>query len=256
VQLRFELGDAQAPRGHAIVYAHLSSPSGPLLATYCIVLPIAFSIGKYLPPMFAAQLPLEGLREAATMSVVPVPPMLEEVPGVAALRQLAERRGDDLCDMGTLLVNDDSQRMLYAAEAAQAYGQVYASYSESWPEIPAAGSAAAPAEELEVEDVLAEVLNDRDRLSELARAVGRMRYAIEGHDTSLMTETERGMRRMAAGLADKYRADQLIEAALQPDDRGARLAQLYLERAYKLLDEVYTAIPPIEQQIRELREQA
>jgi hypothetical protein len=257
MQLRFELGDPQAPRGHAIIFARASNPTGPLLATYCVVLPITFSIGKYLPPIFASQMPMEGLREATTMSVVPVPPMLEDVPSMAVLRQLAERRGDDLCDMGTLLVSDDNQRMMFAAEAAQSYGQLMATYVQSWPTaIDAGGPAGSPLDDLDVDDVLAEMLSDRDRLGELARGVGKLRYAMEGHDKQLLAETERSMRRIAAGLSEKYRAIQLVEAALRQDDRGARLAQLYLERAYKLLDEDYAAIPPIEREIKELTDQS
>jgi hypothetical protein len=61
---------------------------------------------------------------------------------------------------------------------------------------------------------------------------------------------------LAATLPEKYRAEQLVEAAIRPDEVGAHLAQLYIQRAYRLLDEDYINIPPIEQQIRELREQS
>src|SRR5579859_1545633 len=135
VRLRFELGDSQAPRGHAIVYARGSNPAGPVLATYCVVFPIEFSIGKFLPPMLAAQIPLAGLGDATAMNAVPIPPMMEEVASLDALRQLAERRGDDLCDMGVVAVGDDSQRVTYAAEAAASYGQIYAEYAGAWPAV-------------------------------------------------------------------------------------------------------------------------
>ena len=253
LQLRFEIGDPQSPRGHAIMYAHVSNPSGRVLATYCVVLPITFSLGKYLPPMFAAQMQMEGMPEASQMSVVPVPPMLEDVRGVADMRALAERRGDDLCDMGTIFLNDDSQRMMFAAEAAQAYGQLYGAYAEKWPALAQAPVESGPVEELDVDDVLADVLSDRDRIGELAKGVSQLRYALDGNDTVQLKQTERTMRRMAESLPEKYRADQLIEAALRNDEQGARLTQLYLERAYKLLDEDYAAIPPLEQQIREVR---
>jgi hypothetical protein len=256
VQLRFEIGDPQAPRGHAIIYAHVSNPSGRVLATYCVVLPITFSLQKYLPPMFAAQMQMEGMPEAGGMSVVPVPPMLEDVRGVAEMRALAERRGDDLCDIGTIFLSDDSQRMMFAAEAAQEYGQLYGRYADKWPVLAAGPADTEPAEELDVEDVLAEVLSERDRVGELAKCVGQIRYALDGNDKFLLKQTERSMRRMAESLPEKYRADQLIAAALRNDETGTRLAQLYLERAYKLLDEDYAAIPPLEQQIREVRGEA
>lgn len=254
MQLHFDRGDPQAPRGHAILYARSGGADGALLATYCVVLPIAFSIGKYLPPMFSGQMPAEALGGAA-MSVVPIPPMLEDAPGLAALQQLAERRDDDLCDMGAVFLNDDSQRLNFAAEAAAEYGQLMERYTRTWPavEVEAPTGAGAPTEELDVDSVLAEVLSDRDRLAELARSVGTLRYAMDGHDQALIEQTEHKMRRMAAGLSEKYRADQLIAAALSSEPSGAQLAQLYLQRAYKLADEDYAAIPPIEREIRELR---
>lgn len=260
MQLRFELGDSHAPRGHALVYARGSSPAGPILATYCVVFPIAFSLGKFLPPMLAAQMPLAGLGDMQALSAVPIPPMLEEVPDLASLRQLAERRGDDLCDLGVIAAGDDNQLMTFAAEAAAAYSQEYAAYTTQWPKAATAveaqtatSDAPGTSGELNVEDVMAQVLSDRDRLAELSRQVGMLRYAMEGNDLKLLAHTEQSMRRMAAGLPDKYRADQLIEAALRPDPTGERLAQLYLQRAYKLVDEDYAAIPPIERDIREAR---
>jgi hypothetical protein len=47
----------------------------------------------------------------------------------------------------------------------------------------------------------------------------------------------------------------LIAAAADSSKRGSRLAQLYLERGFKLLDEEYAEIPRIEREIRELRDQ-
>ena len=61
------------------------------------------------------------------------------------------------------------------------------------------------------------------------------------------------MRRVARSLPEKYRADALLEAALREDAAGAQLAELYLQRGYKLADEAYADIPPIEQKIRALR---
>ena len=254
MQLRFELGDSQAPRGHAILYGRAGGNAGGLIATYCVVLPIQFSIGKYLPPILSGQVPMEGLQDAEAMSVVPIPPRLEDVPGLAQLRQLAERRGDDLCDLGTIFISDERQRMAYAAEASQTYGELYGEYLRRWPEVTTPGAQAAiPLDDLQVEDVMAEVLPERDRLGELGRLIGQARYAIDGHDQRLLASVTTSMRRIAQSLPEKYRANLLVEAALRPDASGARLAELYIQRAYKLLEEDYANIPPIESEIRSLR---
>ncbi len=91
-------------------------------------------MAKYLPPMLSGQFPAEAMGEG--LSVVPIPPMLEDVPDFDALRAAATQREDDLCDIGTLLLTDDSQRLVYATQACQEYGQLYARYRERWPEAP------------------------------------------------------------------------------------------------------------------------
>ena len=52
--MRFELGDPDLPRGHALLY--FRDPQEPLRvwATYLVVPPIAMDIGKYIPPLLAA----------------------------------------------------------------------------------------------------------------------------------------------------------------------------------------------------------
>lgn len=250
--LRFELGDPQTPRGHAILYARVSG-SERIVATYCVVLPIQFSIGKYLPPMFAGQLPLDALNEGVSpVSAMPIPPMFEDVDSLDALRQLAERRADDLCDLGTLVLSDDNVRLQFAAEGSAEYGELYISYQSRWPSVESSPQRP-PLEDLDVEDVLASVLPERDRLGEIAKLISQARYALESGDRRGLEKVAGDMWRLASPLPEKYRADQLIEAALRSDTVGPRLAELYLQRAYKILDEDYMSIPPIDAEIRTLR---
>jgi hypothetical protein len=228
-----------------------------------VTLPISFSLGKYLPPMFAGQLPAEAFGDSAGMSAMPIPPMLEEVESLDALRQMAEARDDDLCDIGTLLITDDSQRMAFAAEASADYGRSYAAYQAHWsaqtahaPRATRTADSGPSLEEIDPQLVVASALPERDRLSEMARLIGQARYAIDGHDNRLLEQVTQQLRLLASTLPEKYRADQLAETAVRTDQTSARLAELYLQRAYRLLDEDYINIPPIEQQIRDLREQS
>jgi hypothetical protein len=250
--LQFERGDAQEPRGHAILYARVSG-SERYVATYCIVLPISFSMAKYLPPMLSGQLGgLEAMGEG--MSVVPIPPMLEDVPDLASLRQQAERRDDDLCDMGTIALGDDSQRMTFAAQGCGEYGQLYERYQSRWPAVETAPApATAPLDDVNVDDMLSDILPERARLSELSRLIGQARYAIETDDRRQLDETTLNMKRLARSLPEKYRANLLVDSALRRDDAGPRLAELFLQRAFTLADEDYIGIPPIDEQIRALQ---
>jgi hypothetical protein len=248
--LQFERGDAQEPRGHAILYARVSG-SERYVATYCIVLPISFSMAKYLPPMLSGQ--LGGLEAASEgMSVVPIPPMLEDIADLANLRQQAERRDDDLCDMGTIALGDDSQRMTFAAQGCGEYGQLYERYQSRWPAVETEPTPP-PLDDVNVDDMLSDILPERARLSELSRLIGQARYAIETDDRRQLDETTLNMKRLARSLPEKYRATLLVDSALRRDDTGPRLAELYLQRAFKLADEDYIGIPPIDEQIHALQ---
>jgi len=215
------------------------------------------SLAKYLPSFLASQLSPEDLQEATNVPVMPIPPMLEEGSTLERLQMLAERRDDDLCEIGTVSPKDEATRMQLVAQACQEYGQFYVTYASTFAQVPsiAAVEEEAPLalDDLDAEELLIQTMTDRQRLAELGKLVGVARYTLEGHDTTQVQETKLRMRRIAEPLAEKYRTDELIAAAFDSSDRGARIAELYLERAYKLLDEEYADIPRIERAIRELQ---
>ena len=109
-------------------------------------------------------------------------------------------------------------------------------------------------DDLDTEELLLQAMTDRERLAELGKLTGMARYAQEGHDTQLLEDTERRMQHIGRRLPDKYRSADMIAAAVDPSERGAKIAQLYLERGFKLLDEEYADIPGIERAIHELQD--
>jgi hypothetical protein len=258
MSIRFLRGDPQAPKGHAIFIARSATDSHTVLATYCVVPPMPLSLAKYLPSFLASQLSPEDLQEATNVPVMPIPPMLEEGSALERLQILAERRDDDLCDIGTVNPKDEGARMQLVAQGCQEYGQYYVNFASTFAQIPSIAEVPDEApialDDLDAEDLLVQTMTDRQRLAELGKLIGVARYALEGHDSQQLQETKQRMQRVAAPLADKYRTSELMAAAFDPGDRGARLAELYLERAYKLLDEEYADIPGIERTIRELQE--
>lgn len=254
--IRFLRGDAQSPKGHAIFIARSTYDSRVVLATYCVVPPTPLSLAKYLPSFLASQISPEDLQDATNTPVMPIPPMLEEGSTFERLQMLADRRDDDLVDLGTINPNDNGARMQMVQEGCQEYGQYYVSYASRFPqadELPAAGEESVPLDDLSPEELLYTTMTDRERLAELSKLVGMARYALDGHDMALLQDTKKGMMRLANRMPEKYRSDELITAAVEPGERGAKLAQLYLERGYKLLDEEYADIPGIERSIRELK---
>jgi hypothetical protein len=238
MDLTFELGDPTAPRGHALVF--FRAPDDRVLATYVIVPPIAIELGKYLPSMFTAQMPGLVLPQNTAM---PLPPLPEPCESRAELERLARLRHDDLVDAGPLAGTGPEQLLFAATEAAQAYAERYQAYVDSAP--PALEEQPA-LPEIDTEDLLLGLMSDRDRLGELARRAGQLRYAVEGRDQAGIADAVQAMERVGGYLAAKYRVDELIVAARGPGARGQRLADLYLQRAYKLVAEEFDALAALD----------
>ncbi len=227
--------------------------------TYCVVPPLPLSLAKYLPPILASQISPEDLQGINEVPAMPISPIMEEGSTMENLQMLAERREDDLCDIGSINAYDTNGRMQLVSMSSAEYGQLYANYGQqlqhSPTSLPAYADEPSTLDDLDADELLIQTMTDRQRLSELSKLVGLTRYALEGRDTHLVEETRKRMQRIARQLPDKYRTNELITAAANPQDRGSRLAQLYIERGYKLLDEEYADIPNIEHAIRELQQE-
>ncbi len=249
MQITFERGDPQRPKGHALLYFQSWTDQSAVFATYLIVPPIAVEITKYIPPMFAGQFQQMGLG-AGGISVFPYPPIPERVESHALLQRLAKAREDDLITGGAVDASSPERLLQAASEAAAQYFQQFSTHMES---IPSEAAPEALLEEetgsVEVNEILYGLMGDRDRLAELAKLSGQLRYAISGNDPNLLKETVAEARRLAKFLPEKYRVDQVIQAAQHPGTKGDRLTQLYLDRAYKLADEDYQAVKQIEDEI-------
>jgi hypothetical protein len=244
--LHFERGDAQAPIGHAFLY-FVPRGADHVLATYIVVPPVPIDLGKYVPPLIASSLAASGLLAETTF--FPVPPAPEEFE-LTTLRRLAEQRGDDVLQGGEARIVDLTSLIARVAEIGNAYAQAYleaqARTIEAPPEAATTG---------QVDALLYSLLTEGERLQELARRIGTLRYAVESRDTALASETRAEMSAISAYLPDEYRAAELIEAAGRLEPVGARLAQLYIERAYHVLSAEHDAVASIDDEIASLHRQ-
>jgi hypothetical protein len=245
--LHFERGDSQAPVGHAFLY-FVPHGTEHVFATYLVVPPVKIDLGKYVPPLIASSLAASGLL-AETM-FVPVPPAPEEY-DLAELRKLAELRGDDVLLGGEARIVDVTSLIARVADIGSAYAKAY---QDALMRVPTEDAEAATTGQ--VDALLYSLLSEGERLQELARRIGTLRYAVEGGNTSLANETRAEMAAISAYLPDEFRASELIEAAGRMGPVGARLAQLYIERAYHVVSDEYDALVSIDDEIASLHRQA
>jgi hypothetical protein len=172
------------------------------------------------------------------------------------LERLAELRNDDLIDGGTLRMSDPLYALQPVADIGSQYAERCASYFDSHPldsgdSLPAATGSGSGS--VDVDDILLQVMPDREKVGRLARLAGTLRYAIEGGDTRLVDETVGEMERVSRHLTEKYRPAELIAATRSSEPRAAQLAELFLERCYRLVEEDYAAMADLDSKIEKLK---
>jgi hypothetical protein len=239
----FQRGDPERPSGHALIFFTTGSPER-CLATYLIVPPVAFNLTKYLPPMFAGSL---GASGSELSRPVPLPPVPEEVPGRSYLERLAEVRNDDLIFAGNVLDDDVQRLMLETAYAAEAYAERYKSLTAALVEAEAVITS-----EIDAAAMVYSVMGEGQRLGELTKLTGTLREATERRDLRGASEALGDMRSLVETLSPKYRGNHLIAAAQEPDERGRRLCELLLQRAYALHREEYLEVGRLDRDIEAL----
>ena len=248
MDLDFDTGNPASPRGHAIIYFRARYDAEKLVATYAITLPMAIDFSKYVPPFLATHLAAEPLKDLSAFSLPPVP---EEVESYDHLKRLSEARADDLVCGGTVATNDLPEMMQMAGDAVQEYARLW---KESQPAA-ATGAIAEPADNtsdtsLGVNEVLYGLMNDGDRLQELSKLVGQLRFALDGNDRALSEETCDEIAAVGRHMPSNYQVPDLLRAMMQPESKGSLLTQLYLDRCYRLLEGDDNSVQELDERIR------
>ena len=263
MELTFERGDAQRPRGHALVYFRVDTEPDKLYASYIVVLPVKADFGKYVPPFLASHLGNLPLNDFSAFAMPPVP---EEVGGHGELERLSGLRDDDLV-FGSSMFSFDLPRMMEGiTDAVQSYSQLCSDYYDRQ-----GVNAAAPSEELppgtpreaeaqtqedtsySVNEVLLSLMSERDKLAELSRLLGKLQFAQQGSDDSMTGEVTEEITALSRHLPGEFQVLNLLAAARDATGRGSRLAQLYLDRCFRLSDGDAASVHSLEAQIEELK---
>jgi hypothetical protein len=236
MHLIFERGDPDQPLGHALIY--FRGNSNAILATYVSVPPIAFDLTSYVPGFLQGA--MQGLDLGAAMVATPMPPIPEQVDSVEYLHQLASQRHDDLVFAGAAMLADPMRLASEAAEAAREYADKY--QAAPTPQPGQSTSASSDIDASRYSD-----MNEQQKLNELTVLTGRLRDSLR--NGRMDDDIEREMQILAEALPAKYRVRDVIAGARIPGERGQKLAELYLERCFKLYNEEYLDLERIDREI-------
>lgn len=281
MDIQFEIGDPQRPRGHAIIYFRVDTEPGVVYGTYIVTLPITADLTKYVPPFLAAHLGSGDSGPLANFSAFAMPPMPEEVTGGHdRIVRLANMRGDDLVYGGSIFSYELPRMMESVAEAVQEYADAWKEASDDPSLAPAGGIPAddiailpggsgaiggggdadadtdAGPDRLGVNEVLWSFMSEGDRLGEMGRLLGRLRFAQEGADAGAIADITAEMTALGRHLPDEYQIGALVDAAQAAGEAAAQLAQLYLDRCYRLSAGDTEQVRRIEEAIRNLERRA
>ncbi len=103
-----------------------------------------------------------------------------------------------------------------------------------------------------INEVLYGLMSENDRLAELTKLIGRLRYAVDGSEDGLIRETEDEIDLLVRHLPGDMQVPKMVAAVKTADARGAQLAALYLQRSYHLVQEAFTELGDVEREIEDL----
>ncbi len=246
MDIDFERGNRDKPKGHALMYFRNSSDPEDIWATYLVIWPIKVDISKYVPPFLMNQVGELGPKDFSAFAFPPAP---EQVQSYGFLEELASLRDDDIIFGGTLNPTDVASGMMSVNEAVQRYADMYTAIaSQHEPdEISEEGSA-----NVGVNEVLYGLMSDGDKLNELTRLIGRLRFAMEGADEGMVKEAEEDITLLAKHMPENNKISRLVETTKAQGNLNTRLAELYLKRCFHLVQEEYIKLGELESEIRTL----
>ena len=245
--LYFEKGSRDAPKGHALLFFRHRDNHQDILATYLVTLPITVDMTKYIPPMFMAQMQSMATNELSGFAFPPVP---EKVPSFDNLVSLADLRGDDLLDGGLCNSDDPMGTVQVVNEIQEEYTKLY----QDTLSLVKVGNAELDLPKSSVNEVLYELMGEKDKLGELSKLIGKLRFAAEGSDSHMVRETQEEIEALGKYLPDHYKLSNIVVSAEMPLSEGGQLAQLYLERCYKLHEEDYIRVQQVDSEIKYIEE--
>ncbi len=232
-----------------MVYYRTTAEPDKVYASYIIVLPVSVDFAKYVPPFLTTHL---GTTSMGDLSAFALPPVPEEVASHQELQHLADIRGDDLLYAGTMYSFDLPEMMQAVADVVREYSKAWSDFTKL--SLNAGDAGSDPDQELStVNEVLFSLMSELDRLAELSKLVGKLRFAIEGNDRQNSAEIEDEIKVLSRYMQEQFYIPSLLQAVMDSSVRGAQLAQLYLDRCYKISNGDDAGARELEQRIQTLK---
>ena len=244
MNLNFDLGSQEDCKGHAVLYFRDSNNQNEVWATYIVLLPITVEVSKYVPPFLMNQISDIGANDLSAFAFPPAP---EKVESREYIDVIANIRSDDILYGGIFDSIDIQSSMMLVNEAVQKYAEFYDHEIILENSIDSIDNS-----KLDVNSVLYEFMSTNDKLSELTKMIGRLRFAIEGKEKSLADEAENDIKSLSKHLPNEYEVSKITNAAKSSDVFSSKLTDLWLKRCFHLTQQEFVEIGRIDDEIERL----
>ena len=175
---------------------------------------------------------------------------------------MSQARDDDLISGPSFFSFDLPRLMEAVTEAVQEYSRRYTECLGSPSSAPglAPSTEGRPAEReggddrsLQVNEVLLSLMSEIDKLGELSRLLGKLRFAVEGNDVREAEEAGEEISALGRHLPEDFQVPALLAVARDTSQKGSRLAQLYLDRCFRLSAGDVESAKALEEEIQSLQ---
>ncbi len=247
MDISFERGSEDSPKGHAFVYFRSSTDAGDVWASYIVMLPITVDVAKYAPPFLMSLIPDGSMNDMSSFAFPPAP---EQMGSLEQIQQLAEMRDDDVLFAGTFNTSDLPSMMLAAGDAVEKYTELYNAATEQAGLAEGTAEAGALAEGgVGINEVMYGLMSDSDKLAELTTLVGKLRFAVDSSEEALVKEAETDIAALSRHMDFDHKVERIVEGVKEGSEDARRLTMLYVQRCYCIVQEDYIMLGNVEEQI-------
>ena len=77
-------------------------------------------------------------------------------------------------------------------------------------------------------------MSESDKLGELSKLLGKLRFAVDGSDDTAADEAISEIKVLSRHLPDNFRVSDLLDVAKDNSEKSSQLAKLYIDRCFRL----------------------
>tara|TARA_B110000438_G_scaffold59359_1_gene59504 strand:- start:2977 stop:3732 length:756 start_codon:yes stop_codon:yes gene_type:complete len=243
--LDFKLGNKEKPKCHAIVYF---TDNEFIFASYVIDFPITGDISKYIPEMFADQIPDQD------MDKIIFPPLPEKFEGTLdELINLCSLRSDDLIYGGLINSQEKTIAMSKLSQIANNYSDLCKEYFDQVTldnllnDSKNNTSKILNSESLEINS-----MQESELLSEVTKIIGKIKFSKDNNEIDTIEIHKQEIVKISEILPENRKIKEIISYLDLESQNSEKLISAYISRAYSMFNEDYIKVKELETLILDL----